>query len=160
MNKQTTAKKTTWFIIFFAFVTSVGVYGLLCFIIQQSKSPPQPQSILPTVRPILYAAAGVCLLASIVWMHLKSQGKAKMVGEPLTLPSPDEFQTATITALSLADTCAPFGLLLFFLGAPIAEFARFAVASVVVMLFFILPKGMGYWTEWEMHQQSGNKSFK
>lgn len=143
----------TWFIVFFGYVISIGAYGLLCFMIQRSKSTPPSGLSLTTLRPILYVAAGGCLLASIVWMHLKSQGKAKLVGEPRTLPSPQEFQTATVTALSIADACAILGLMLFLMGAPIAEFAWFAIATVVVMLVFILPKGINYWAAWEMQQK-------
>ncbi len=104
------------------------------------------------LRPICYALAGVSLLASIVWMHLKMQGKSRLVGEPSKPLSPGEFQTLTIQAMAMADVCAPFGLLLFFLGALITEFALFAIASVVVMLVFILPKGINYWAAWEMQQ--------
>jgi hypothetical protein len=152
MDKQATATKMTWFVIFFAILASVGVYALMCFIIQQSRSEP-PETSLAVLRPICYALAGVSLLASIVWMHLKMRGKSRLVGEPSQPLSPGEFQTVTIQALAMADVCAPFGLLLFFMGAPIAEFALFAIATVVVMLVFILPKGISYWAAWEGQQK-------
>lgn len=114
----------TWFIVFFGYVISIGAYGLLCFMMQQSKSTPPSGLSLATLRPILYAAAGGCLLASI------------------------------------ADACAILGLMLFLMGAPITEFALLAVASVVVMLVFILPKGISYWAAWEVQQKSSSDPFQ
>jgi F0F1-type ATP synthase membrane subunit c/vacuolar-type H+-ATPase subunit K len=155
VDKQAMGTKITWFVIFFGFVTSIGVYGLLCFIMQQNASRQLSES-LTTLRPILYALALMDLLLSVGWMMFKSQGKpssepgASLIPTP---PSPAEFQTNTIIALAFAESCAFFGLVLFFLGAPIAEFARFAIGSVVVMLVFILPKGLSYWAAWEMQQK-------
>ena len=153
--------KTTWFIIFFALVVSVGIYGLLCFLMAQSRSTPSGNS-LGTLRPIFYVLAGASLLASIAWMHFKTYGK--IGGSPVspattaaTLLSPQEFQTVSITGLAMAEACSIYGLVLFFIGAPIMEFARFAAGTLAVDLLYILPKGISYWAAWEMQQKSGEQ---
>ena len=156
MKPQTEARKTTWFIIFFAMVASVGVYGLLCFILMQSRSAPPVGNGLQTLRPILYVVAVGDVLASIAWVHFKTNGRiggtAAMPSTGYLLMKAAEFQTVSIVGLALAEACAIFGLLLFFLGAPITEFALFAVATLAVDLLYILPKGITYWAAWEQQQ--------
>jgi F0F1-type ATP synthase membrane subunit c/vacuolar-type H+-ATPase subunit K len=152
------ATKKIWFAILFALVVAVGVYGLVAFIIAQNRSAPPPGNNLETLRPILYIAAGVALLSAIGWMHFRTYGK---IGDVTALPepraplmSPGQFQTETIIGLALAEACSIFGLVLFFLGVPLVEFARFAAGTILVDVFYFLPKGMKYWAAWEMQQKS------
>ncbi|MDQ3812519.1 MAG: hypothetical protein M3347_01055 [Armatimonadota bacterium] len=151
------AGKMTWFIIVFSMVVSVGIYGLLGFLLSQNRTPRAVSPSLGTLRPILYILAVVMLLASVAWITFRTQGKTGGVPDTtltkVALLSPPQFQTETIVGLSLAEACAIFGLLLFFMGAPLTEFALFAAGTLAVDLLFILPKGIAYWAAWENQQK-------
>ena len=160
------ATKKTWFVIFFALTASVAIYGLMAFMIAQNRSAPAPGNSLATLRPIFYIAAGLALIASVGWMHFRTHGKIGDRGDVISLPGSQvalmpasQFQTETIVALALAEACSIFGLVLFFLGAPLVEFARFAAGTILVDLLYFLPKGIRYWAAWEMQQKSSTGSF-
>lgn len=143
--------KRSWYIIFFAFVGSIGVYGLLGFLLQQQRSVPASEQALGSIRPVMYGLAAICLLASFFWAWAKMRVDLERVGEGSIL-SPSEYQTATILALALAEVCSLLGLTLFFLGASLEEFARFAGANLAVCVFCFLPLGNRYWAAWEKIQ--------
>lgn len=145
-GSQAPAARQTWLIIFGALVFSILIYGLLCFLIMQS---PQPRNTNPAslaqMRPFMIAAAVGALVFSVVWLRVRVDGKIGGEGRPVTL-SAGEFQSHSIVALALSEACAIFGLVLFFLGAPITEFAIFAAGTLLVDFAFILPRGLQFWS--------------
>jgi len=155
------ADKKNWLIIFAALVGSVFIYGLMCFVITQGRvANPQsaPKTPQDTLRWMFSAMAVVALLASLGWMHVKTSGK---IGDGSTyglakaeLMSPGEFQTQSIIALALSEACTIYGLTLFFIGVAIKDFVPFAVGTLLVDLFYILPRGLKYWSSWEQEQKA------
>ncbi len=144
MSQQTPpTNQKTWFIIFFALVASIGTYGLLCFFVTQNPTRPISPT-LATMRPFFIALAVAALMAAVAWLRFRVDGQIGGEGRPVTM-SPAQFQTGTIIALALSEACAIFGLVLFFLGAPLGEFALFALGSVFVDLAFVLPRGIQFW---------------
>ena len=100
----------------------------------------------------------LALVASVAWMYVKTNGK---IGDGSTygvakaeLMSPSEFQTNSIVALALSEACTIYGLTLFFIGVAIKDFVPFAVGTVLVDLFYILPCGLKYWSNWEREQKA------
>jgi F0F1-type ATP synthase membrane subunit c/vacuolar-type H+-ATPase subunit K len=161
---QQGSAKMTWIIILFALVMAVLSYGVLCFFMSQNRTSPTGNS-LATMRPLMYALAVVSLVASIGWLQWKTSGRIGempgVVGSSYAavLMEPNEFQTQSIVALALAESCSVYGLVLFFLGAPITEFGVFAAGSLLVILLYILPRGLKYWAALENGQkQSGQNS--
>jgi F0F1-type ATP synthase membrane subunit c/vacuolar-type H+-ATPase subunit K len=135
-------RKRTWYILFCAFIASIGVYGLLVSMLAAQRASMQPLPAVPAVlRQGIYLLACACLLGAIGWMQRAAPGFTRT---PL---SPAQFTSMTIVALAMSEACAIFGLLLFMLGGPPAEFARFAIATVLVNLLFILPRGVRYWAQ-------------
>ena len=122
-------QKRTLYILFFAFIFSSGVFRLLVEMLTQQARPPSPPETLAAMRTLCYAMAGVVLLISIGWTLLRT-------ARSNTFP---QFQTNMIVSLALSEACSIFGLLLFLLGGSAGEFNRFAIASVLVDLIFILP---------------------
>jgi len=94
------------------------------------------------------------LVASVAWLRFRVDGKMGGEGRELML-SPDQFQTDSIVSLALSEACAIYGLLLFFLGAPLREFALFGLGTPMVNFFFILPRGLAFWSAWEKSESSG-----
>lgn len=135
----------TWFILFAALTFSVVIYGLLCFIMEQD---PKPRTINPAtvaqMRPFFIAAAVGVLLVSVAWMRFRVDSKIGGEGRAVML-TPKQFQADSIVALALSEACSVFGLTLFFLGAPLKEFALFALGTLVVNFAFILPRGLQFW---------------
>lgn len=122
-------RKRVWYILFFAFVFSVLIYGVLVHLLvaqPHAARPPDPAAM----RPIMYGLAGLALLAAIGISLLKMPRAS----------TPAHFQATMILVLAFAEACCIFGLLLFFLGAPPSEFLRFQVATIAVDVLFILPQ--------------------
>ncbi len=139
--------RLTWLIIFGGLVCSVFAYGLLCFLIDishESKPRALNAASLTAIRPILVVAAVVTLVAAVAWLRFRVDGKIGGEGREVVL-SAAEFQTDSIVALALSESCAILGLLLFFLGAPLKEFALFALGTLIVDFAFILPRGLQFW---------------
>ena len=158
---QTQTNRQTWLIIFAALVGSVAMYGLLCFFVTQGRiAHPQsaPKPPVNVLRWMFTAMAVIALLASVAWMYMKTNGK---IGDGSTfgvskvqVMTPGEFQTQSIVALALAEACTIYGLALFFMGASMRDFVPFAAGTLLVDLFFILPRGLKYWSSWEQKQKS------
>lgn len=158
---QSQTNRKVWLIIFGSLVFSLFTYGLLCFLITQSRiRNPQSAPHMPDeVRHWVLLSMGIAsLMASVIWMYVKTNGKigdgstygvAKAVLMPL-----DTFQTQSIVALAIAHACAIFGLLFFFMGAAIKDFVPFALGTLIVDLFYILPRGLKYWSSWEQEQKA------
>ncbi len=155
-------EKRTWLIIFGALVASIFIYGLLCVILTQARTMRPVKPPEPTLSLVLHALALVALLASIVWMHVKTSGKiggTSVYGETQSnLMEPSAFQTNSIVALAVAESCTIFGLTLFFTGATIKDFVPFALGTLLVDLSFILPRGLKYWANWEQEQKAKGTS--
>jgi hypothetical protein len=158
------AARRTWLIIVLAFAFSVVMNGLIGFFMMQQERTPNARA-LAMIRPLTYGLAVFQLLAAVGWLHLKTNGR---IGDTLnvvgsssttTLMEPGDFQTQTIVALAMAELCSVWGLVLFFLGAPITEFAVFAAGSLLVILLYILPRGLKYWAAREnAEKKSGQNS--
>jgi F0F1-type ATP synthase membrane subunit c/vacuolar-type H+-ATPase subunit K len=160
---QQGSAKMTWTIIVLAFAFSVVMYGLIGFFMVQGRTP--NARALAMIRPLTYGLAVFQLLAAVGWLHLKTNGRIgdapNVVGSSstTTLIEPGDFQTQTIVALAMAELCSVWGLVLFFLGAPITEFAVFAAGSLLVILLYILPRGLKYWAAREnAEKKSGQNS--
>ncbi len=121
--------KRVCYILFVAFVCSVCIFEALVHLLAVSPAktsrPPDPTAL----RPIMYGIACLFLLAA-VWGSFKLS----------YAPTPARFQTGLVLALALAEAGSIMGLLLFLLGGPAGEFARFLIATIVVDLVFILPQ--------------------
>lgn len=111
----------------------------------EQSSQRQITPSLPSLRPIFASLGVVALVASVTWLHFSIDGKIGGEGRPASL-SPAEFQSHSIVALALAEACSIFGLVLFFLGAPIQEFGYFAAGTLFIDFAFILPRGLQFWS--------------
>ena len=151
MQSQAANTKQTWLIIFGSLAFSVLIYGLLAFLIQNSQSPRVVSPNLPTLRIVVTGLALASLLAAMAWLHLATAGKMGDSDAPILTPG--EFQTQSIIAMALTEACTLMGFLLFFLGNTLQEFAPSIVASLLVYLGYILPKGLRYWAAWEDSQK-------
>lgn len=154
--------KRVWLIIFGALVASIFVYGLLCFILTQARTLHPVKSPSATISLMFHVVAVVALIAAIGWMHVTTSGKiggTSVYGENQSfLMEPGTFQTNSIVALAIAESCTIFGLTLFFMGATIKDFVPFALGTLLVDLFFILPRGLKYWANWEQEQKAKGTS--
>ncbi len=152
MEGEAPANRFTWATIVFAFVGSVVMYGVLAYMLQQSGDRPSASGLeamrLPTT--LLGIAS---LVASVVWAQWRLAVRGEYASSTTDIPTPRQCIVHTLIALSFAEACAVFGLLLFFVGASFTDFLMFAVPSVAVMLFFVLPKGSAYWTAWESRRE-------
>jgi len=142
--------KMTWFVIVLAMVLAIVFYGLIAMLLPRESLPVQPPAVLSMLRPFLFAFGMVCVLGAIGWIYRNAQGSATT-----TLPSPRDFNTATIIGLALAEVGALAGLVLFVLGGPFSDFVLLALGALAVDLLYILPKGRSYWTAWEEKQKLG-----
>ncbi len=98
-NALPQTNRQTWLIVFAAMTGAVLLYGLMCFFMAQGRAVNPQSALKPPVdvlRWILTAMAVVSLLASIVWMYVKTNGKigyASTYGvAKAELLSPGEFQ--------------------------------------------------------------------
>lgn len=149
METQEPANRRMWLIIVGALVASVFTYVLLCLLVTQSRAAlPIRLSPATTVSLVLQVLAVVALLASIVWTHVTTSGKigdVSVYGErQANLMEPDLFRVQSLVALALAESCTISGLTLFFMRATIKSFIPFALGTLLVDLFFILPRGLKY----------------
>lgn len=144
MKTEFSEARQQWLIIFGALVASVAIYGLMCFFIAQNPKSHPASLVLTQARPVVIGLGIASLLASVLWLRFAVDGKIGGDGRPMTL-SASEFQTRSIIALALAEACALFGLLLFFLGAPLADFGLFALGTLLIDFAFVLPRGLAFW---------------
>ena len=151
MKPQPAPLRQTWLIIFGALAFSILIYGLLAFLIENGATPRVVSAGLPALRILVTALALAALLASIGWLHFATAGKMGDSNAPILTPA--EFQTQSIIAMALTETCTILGLFLFFLGNTLAQFAPYMAASLLVYLGYILPKGLRYWAAWDASQQ-------
>jgi hypothetical protein len=152
MTPEGFPNRLTWATIVFAFIGSVVMYGVLAYMLQQSGERAVSPGLDAMRLPVTLLGIA-CLVASVVWTRLRLVVHGEYASTTGDIPSPRQFITHTFIALSLAEACAVFGLLLFFSGASLTDFLMFAVPSVVVMLFFVLPRGSAYWTAWENRRE-------
>jgi len=127
------------------------MYGLLAFFIEHGKAPRVVASNLPTMRILMTLFAIAELGASVAWLQFATRGKMGDSGGPILTPA--EFQSQSIVAMALAEACSISGLLLFFLGNTLAQFAPFIAGTLLVFFVFILPKGLRYYAAWEESQR-------
>ncbi len=156
MNPTPPARRT-WLIIFAALSATVFVYGLLAYLIEhnpQSHRTVNPASVA-TMRPLLILLALGMLGASVAWLRFRVDGKIGEDGRELLL-TPGQFQTDSIVSLALSEACTIYGLLLFFLGAPLREYALFGLGTLLVNFAFILPRGLAFWAAWEKQAAAGD----
>jgi hypothetical protein len=124
-------QKKTWMILTYAFMMSIGLYcGLVLMLNAQPLSTPPDASVLPVAHTICYTFAAVGLLGSLYWSQVKMRATT----------APPRFQTDMVLALALAELPTISGLLLFFLSRKTTEFWPFAIASLLIMALFILPR--------------------
>ncbi len=122
-------RKWDQYILFFAFVVTILLYGLLVHLVaasQHVRHSPDPAAM----RPIVYGLAGLALVAAMGLSFLKMPHAS----------TPAQFKSSMVLALSVAGACSIFGMLLFFLGGPSGEFPRFQIATIAVDILCILPQ--------------------
>ncbi len=141
-NHSLQATKKSWLLVFSILVFSIGFYGFLAGIIERFGTRAANSDL--AARPFFVAFAVIALIASLVWLRFRIDGKIGGEGRQKLL-SPEQFQTDSIVALALAEACSTFGLALFFMGAPISDFAFFAFGTLFVDFAFILPRGIQFW---------------
>lgn len=156
----TTPDRKTWLIIFAATTGAVLLYGVICFFMAQYRAAnPIIMSKLPSdvLRLISSMMAIIALIASVAWMYIKTSGK---IGDGSTyevakaeLMTPSGFQNNSLTALGLSVACSSFGLTFFFISATFRDFVPFALGTLLVNLFYILPRGLKYWSSWEQERK-------
>lgn len=142
-----------WFTVVFAFLGSVVMYGAMAWKMEAVTARQVSESLVQMRLPIMCMAV-FCLVLSVLWSQLKLTIPAEVViGSSRKLQSAGRFLTHTLIALALAEAVAIFGLLLFFLGASLADFLMLAAPSAAVMVIFIIPKGIVYWNVHESLQE-------
>ena len=153
MNTQPTPvpTKQTWLIIFGALAFSALLYGLMAYFVENGKTPRTVSPSLPTMRTLMTLVAIAQLGASVAWLHFQTLGKMGGSGE--TLLTREQFQTQSIIAMALAESCSISGLLLFFMGNNLTQLAPFIFGTLVVFFASILPKGLRYWAAWDESQK-------
>ena len=122
-------QKTTWMILTFAFMMSIGVYCGLVLMLNAQPAPSPVSSVAP-IRMVAYAIAAAGLCGSLFWSQTRLSG----------MSTPQRFQTDLILSLALAEIPTIAGLMLFFIGRKTAEFWPFAIVSVLIQALFILPR--------------------
>lgn len=146
MQTQPKAWKTVLLTIWFAMFASVGIYVLMAFLIAaQGRRPPAPGGagllaqgdLLSLVVPIFSLVVGLFLYRSKV-----PQGGTVVyggTGEPGSKPlTPAALLTAAIRMMAAFEATAVFGLVLFFIGAPMALFLRFCAAAAVLYVIALM----------------------
>jgi hypothetical protein len=129
-------RKSTWYILFGGFIFAIAAFTGMVYMLASEHAAIATSSSLGIMRPIVYGLAVLSLLGAI---HRIRFGAF----EELSIP---RFQTKTILSLAFSEACTIFGLLLFFLGAPPAEYLRFALGTLAVNFLVILPVGNRYWS--------------
>ncbi|GIV17840.1 MAG: hypothetical protein KatS3mg022_3275 [Armatimonadota bacterium] len=152
MTHGTGPNRLTWATIVFAFIGSVVMYGVLVYLIQRGDERTVSPGLESMRLPVTLLGIA-CLIAAVVWAQLRLSVHGEHATTTGKLTSPQQFTTHTVIALAFAEACAVFGLLLFFLGSSRADFLMFAVPSVAVMVFFVLPKGDAYWKVQESRRE-------
>jgi len=147
---NTPQNRTSWLVIFASMLVSLGVYCILAVILQQSGSQPPVTAGAEVLRQVVYAAAVLVLLASILFWNVRTRAVTVTPGYGAQtrphLPSASQFQTSTIVTLALAEGAGVLGLLLFFMGAGLNDVFALAGAGAAVMLALVLPRGLRYWS--------------
>ncbi len=145
-NTPTASIRCIWLTIVIAMAASLGIYPVIAFVLRESM---KPSGALFAMRTLLYALAGLFLLASIVLSKINTRSWTDQVthsdSEPSTLPTPQAFITSSIIRIALAEACAIIGFVLAVLGIPFYEYLFFAIAPALVILGLILPFGLRYW---------------
>ncbi len=156
------AAKLTHVVIVLSLAWANVVYMMIAYFMTIHPSPDRAQLHVPTSVQLnsAYLAALVCLFAGPGWFQFRTKGRAGD-SPTSTLMPPALFQTESITGMAITEACAIFGLLTFFLGASLATFAPFAIASMAVDIVFFLPRVLKYWSVWEKGHGSkdGKTSF-
>jgi F0F1-type ATP synthase membrane subunit c/vacuolar-type H+-ATPase subunit K len=153
-QEQVAPQKSTWFILWVAFVGMVFSYGLIGFFIGK----PTRAGANDVFQLVLGALSVLQLIAAVIWMQVKTRVPSTQlfVGSASKEPvqEPMEFQTNSIIAMALAEACSLYGLMLLIMGAPITTYALFAAGALIVSVGFILPRGIAYWTAYEAQQKA------
>ena len=146
-------------VLWFAMLTSVGMYGVVLFVLRDQPHAP----LVPMMMPMLAATAGAVAVGSFVVPSILKRGLLARIelpafSKPLATPmSADTFrdaassgrtfddpvgavrlafrihQTPFIVSLALSEAVAIFGFVAGFLGAPLAQFVPIMLAGAVLM---------------------------
>jgi len=147
---NTPQRRISWLVIFASMLVSLGVYCILAVILQQSDSQPPVSAGADALRQVVYAAAILVLLASILFWNVRTRAVTVTPGYGAQtrphLPSASHFQTSTIVTLALAESAGVLGLVLFFMGAELSDVFALSGAGAAVMIALVLPRGLRYWS--------------
>ena len=146
MSPSTTMSgRTTWLIIWTAITTAPLIYALIASTALPGV-PPSP--MLGFLRGVLLAASAVAAALGTLLLSRASRVNGN-------LAPPAQFQLRSVTAMALFESIAVFGYVLSFQGAPPSQIWLWSGASLVLMVAVALPKGLGYWSEWEQAADRG-----
>lgn len=147
-------RRLTWFVIFGSLASSVILYRVVI-----ALSGPRPMTPAPsTLRTVFYVVAVLGLLASIAWTRSRLEPPGDSPGDlPSGTPRPsmERFMTASVIAMTLAETSAVLGFALVFMGlGTAAEYLSFGAGTFLVLALVILPRGLRYWGDWQSFEES------
>jgi hypothetical protein len=144
--------KPRWFVLWAAFTAAPVIYGVVAMLV--APTLPAASPLLPVLR---LAFAGLALVQLVSGTFLMTRASRAVYGAPgpaappegPALAEPLAFQKAFIVATAFVESCAIYGFVLVFLGAPVLEYLPFGAATVAVMIAVGLPTGLRYWGERE-----------
>jgi hypothetical protein len=143
-----TATRATWIVLFAAMAAPVPVYGIVLLLAGSANSTPSTPALPPAD---FFAASAACLFSSLAWTRWRLRPMvpvepAMSTGPEPPRPKPAAFVRASLVSLALAEACAVVGLAHGLLARTgITGYAPFAVGSLAVMAFDVLPLGLRFW---------------
>ncbi|MBU1700326.1 MAG: hypothetical protein KJ970_16025 [Candidatus Eisenbacteria bacterium] len=140
MQKKTNPEKRNWIVIVFAFANALLIYGVICYIVTMNRPAVVQTSLLSDFRVGGYGLSALMLVAGF-WIFPRSTAGTIVLRET--------FMTKSIISLAFCDAVGIIGLVLVILGLPPVEYLPFGVLGLLSILFFVLPRGLRYWRQFE-----------
>lgn len=136
------ARVRTMYILWGAFFASNGLYGLLAYFLAQGRAQHPEQAaglhdpltgllaFLPLALPLLLLPVGL-----LMWQQARAGTLSGAAGSERAETSElARTQTALILLMAVFEANTIFGLLFFFLGAPLIKFLLFLIGTACLML--------------------------
>ena len=164
-NQPGANKRAVSIVVFWAMFASTLMYIGVCYLMAAERSGQYyvPRVPTPTSRLVIPIISGLALIASVLWFKMRTAGRSgdtpKVIGMSTDLMTPAAFHAEMVTAMSIGQMCAIFGLVLFFMGGSAAGYLPYAAGSALVDLLVILPTSLRYWTAFERRQPASEGPF-
>jgi F0F1-type ATP synthase membrane subunit c/vacuolar-type H+-ATPase subunit K len=153
-----TLNRSTWLFVFAGMVNAVVLYALILWMIGRTGASAPATASVPRVAFSIAAAA--CLFASMAWTRMRLRPQVRIeaeVTEPVPPPDAGRFGRDSIVSLALAETAAIVGFAQgFLLHNGVVAYLPFAVGTLAIMLFDVLPLGLRFWRQMENDRGSGS----